>query len=181
MDLGIFFTMFFLQAIPLWIFLVPWLLSVGLAVRFRKRATVRNVCITLCIPIMLLAIPPCAVQARLRSGGRAALERRFGAFIDPDCVVKYRFVIAGLGDTCEFWKLKGVDARSCQQIIDEYNLEPLSPDPTYLPGSTNGAPWWWPNSANGYTVSEGDDGAMGSIEIWIADDHSTVYLHRFIE
>ncbi len=175
------FVILCLQAIPPWVFLVPWLLFVGLGVRFWKRPVARDICIYMGILITACAIPVCAVQAWCRTGGGTALERRFGHQIDPDCVVKYRFVIAGLGDTCEFWKLKGVDARSCQQIINEYNLEPLSPDPICLPGSTNGAPWWWPDSTKGYTVSEGDDGAMGSIEIWIAEDHSTVYLHRFIE
>jgi hypothetical protein len=170
-----------LQAIPLWVFLFPLLLSVGLAIRFWIRPVTRNVCIYMAILITVCALPVCAVQAWCRTGGGTALERRFGHLIDPDRVVKYRFVVAGIGDTCEFWKLKGVDARSCQQIIDEHNLKPVAPDPTFLPGSTNGAPWWWSDSTKGYTVSEGDDGAMGSIEIWIAEDHSTVYLHRFIE
>jgi hypothetical protein len=109
------------------------------------------------------------------------LERRFGHVIDTDHVTKYRVVIAGLEDTCEFWKLKGVNTKSCQQIIDEQNLKPVLPDPTYAPGSTNGAPWWWPDSTKGYAVSQGDDGAMGSIEIWVSKTDSTVYLYRFIE
>ncbi len=126
----VFSLLFLLQGVPLWIFLIPGIVLTAVSVRFWKRPVARNTCIAVCIPIALLAIPPCAVQAYLRTGGSAALERRFGHVIDGEHVTKYRFVIAGLGDTCEFWKLKGVDANSCQQLIDGQNLEPVSFDST---------------------------------------------------
>jgi hypothetical protein len=172
---------FLLQSVPLWIFLVPLMGVAAVGLRFRRRPVLRRTCLAMAGLIVLAAIPPVAVRVYHGTGGEAALRRRFGQVSQAGCVAKYRFVIAGLGDTREFWKLRRVDAGACEKIISDHNLVRLPEDRISYPGSMTAAPWWWPNSTTGYRVFAGDDGYMGSIEVWVPQKGASVFLYRFIE
>jgi hypothetical protein len=172
-----------LGGIPLWVFLLPLIGLAGIWIRFWNRVVLRNVCLVISLLIALAAIPFAAAQAYFQAGGGAAVERRFGGLIDAESVVKYRFV-AGFGDTVEYWKVRDIGADARQRIIAEYDLEKVPPYAVLPPGSTCGAPWWWPRSTRSYAVYKGDgrhDGYIGSVEVWVPKKGSAAYLYRFIE
>lgn len=176
----LFGPLFLLQNTPLWPFAMLLVPLVAVHVRFRHRPAMRKVTLVFTLLTLLAAVPPCAVQAYFQMGGEAALQRRFSRVFDTGCVAKYRFVIAGLGDTQEFWKLKNVGARTYRKIVDRYSLQPtLVEDAASL--NPYNLPWWWPDGIQDYTVFQGNDGTEGSVEVWVARNESTVYLYRFIE
>jgi hypothetical protein len=113
----------------------------------------------------------------------AALKDRFGDLIDANSVSRYRFVLAGIGDTLEYWQLKNVSPSVCQSLIHKYNLEKMPAVALFRPNSMLGAPEWWPISTENYVVlqGEGDRRYGGSIELWMPKNGSATYLFRFID
>ena len=174
--MGVFEVLFYLQFVPYWIFIVPLVIFISIAIHLRQRRVLKHIFLGLSILVALAAIPPCAVQAYLDSSGNEALERRFPSLVETARVRSYHRCIAGLGDTLEFWKVTRVDAQACQRIAAEGNLkvQPSSRRPLE-------APLWWPWSAKTFTVYEGGDKFGGSTEIWMAEKGSTAYLYRFTE
>lgn len=171
-----------LSRIPLWVFLIPFVILTAVCVRFWERANLRNTCIVGSALVVLAAIPVSVVQSVFpppRGGTRLAMH--FRSVIGADSIARYRYQLVGFGDTDEYWKLKNIDPNDCQRIVLKHNLKIISDDRSYSPGSLLGAPWWWPGSTKGYSVFEGDDGLLGSIEIWISKDISRVYLFKFTE
>lgn len=166
---------------PLWIFFIPLLILALTCVGFWRRARFRNACAVIGVLIALVSIPFVAVQISLRMDAGKRLEWLFGVAIDPNRVAKYRFELAGLGDTIEFWKLENVDSDECMQIVSKHNLTEVSDDKLFPPGSVGCGPWWWPRSTEGYAVFEGPDREGGSREVWVPRNGGSMYLFRFLE
>lgn len=168
----------FLSNIPVWVYLVPLIILTIICIRFWKRKVLRSACIVLCL---LIAIPFLWIQVYIRLGGDSRFESNFGNAISTNSIAKYRYFIAGFLETEEYWKLNKIDTNKCQQIILELHLEKRASNSVFPPGSIGEAPWWWPKSTEAYSIFEGDDGQLGSIEIWIPTHGSSVYFYKFTD
>jgi len=179
--LDLFILISILMNLPLWVFWFPLIVLLVVCTRCRERAIVRNACIICSVLILMIAIPACVVHLAFVPDGDSRLKTYFGNVIQPDSITRYRFQLAGLGETKDYWKLKNVDPNDCQCIIAEHNLDMAVRDRSSFPRSRPGAPWWWPSSTKGYSVFASDDGQLSRIEIWISKDSSRVYLFKFTE
>ncbi|MBN2128001.1 MAG: hypothetical protein JW741_00825 [Sedimentisphaerales bacterium] len=179
--LDLFILIGILMTLPLWVFWFPLIVLLVVCMLCRERAIVRNACIVCSVLILMIAIPASVVHLAFMPDGDSRLRTYFGNVIQPDSITRYRFQLAGLGETKDYWKLKNVDPNRCQRIIEKHSLEMAFHDKPFSPRSRAGAPWWWPNSTKGYSVFASDDGQLSRIEIWIWKDSSRVYLFKFTE
>jgi len=170
-----------LLSVPLWAFFIPLFILAAASVLFRRRPTLRKVCVALGLVVVLLSLPFAVVQACFQSDPDGRLASGFDVDAEHACVARYRFKPAGPGDTLEFWQLRRDNADVGRQIIHRNGLKMKSSDRFFRPGSVGYGPWWWPRSTQAYSVFEGEDGGGGSVEVWISHDGSRVYLHRFLE
>ena len=178
MDTLIYF--FFLRGspIPAWFTLVPIVIAiVASLVSWRRRAT-RNAFVTVgfLIAIPLLMLHLCTASAA--DDGRTRLNAHFDGVINPDGVERHRLRVVGFGDTFDFWKLKHADSNDCEQIIKKFDLEPIKLN---RPSSLMSRPWWWPKSAEPYSVYQGDNLYGDRIELWIPERGESIYLFKFTE
>ena len=167
-----------LSLIPIWLFVVPLIFWAIICIGFWKRKVIRYVSIVMCI---CTVIPFVTIQGLVRSAGEKSFESMCDNAINTNKITKYRFRLAGLEDSKQYWKLDKIDKNDCEPIIQKYKLEKLDRGTLSSVGSLMNAPWWWPKSPADYLIYEGDDGSYGSIEIWIAKKNSSVYLYKFTE
>lgn len=163
-----------LALVPLWVFLVPLAgLTVG-GFCLRKRPRARIACLVLGVPLVLVAIP-----ALLSVGSKArVLQACFGPMHGPRRIVRYRHNLVAFEDHKYYWKLTDVDRRDCDRIIQEYQLERADVDHLF---SRMSPPTWWPTSTDGYSIFAGDDGHLGTREMWVAREGASAYLFKFDE
>ena len=161
---------------PAWVSLIPLTLLTIVCICLWKQAVIRYVCIVLGI---LIAIPFLGKQVFDPTGGKIRLMTHFGRSITADNVVHYRFRLAGLGDTEDFWELN-TDANNCEKIIKKLGLKKRAPDRLFPPWSLKNAPPWWPESPDAYSIFEGSN-IDHHIELWIPTHGNSVYLYKFTE
>ena len=172
----IYMFLLFLTFIPVWVSLIPLILLTIVCVRFWKQVAIRNVCIVIGI---LIAIPFLGKQVFDPTVGRIRLKTHFGRSITADSIVHYRFRLAGLGDTMDFWEFN-TDTNNCQKIIKKFGLKKRAHDRLSPPGSLMNAPSWWPKSPEAYSIFEGSN-VYHHIELWIPTHGYSVYLYKFTE
>ena len=179
------FPLYALTAILLWVpfgvFITAIVIIALACFRFWRRERLRIALAVVGLLVTLLAIPSAAVQLSFGMAANERVESGFGVAIAPDRVAKYRFTLAGLGDTMEFWKLKNTDGSNCMTIVSKNGLTMRSSERLLPPGSVEDGPWWWPNSTQGYSVFEGEDTEGGTMEVWIPRNGTSAYLYRFLE
>jgi hypothetical protein len=173
-----FIVLFILALMPLWVFLIPLIPLVIGAVGLRKHTRARGVCIVLTALVIAAALPAVAREFLTIGAPEKALEAHFGTTIPAHCIVKYKHHLVGLEDHNHHWKLTGVDIGKCNEVIQKYGLKPADGEHLF---SRFRAPKWWAKSKDDYRIFEGDDGHLGSREIWVPKEGSTVYLFKFTE
>ena len=165
----------YLPFMPVWVYLIALILLAIIFARYWKRRALRAVCIVIGL---LIVIPLLGLRMYGPNSGRGRLKTHFGSVIASSSVVHHRFVWAGFGDTCDFWKLRSIDASNRQQIIEKFNLEPTRDE---SPFSLMNPPSWWPKSTGPYSVFDADDRYGDRIELWVPKEGSSVYLFKFSE
>ena len=173
-----FILAYFFIVILLGLLSVPILMLASVCGFLGRQTGRRNTYVAIALLIAVVSVPLVAAWALCRMDPEKRLRFGFGVTFEPCKVAKYRHRQAGFEDTVEFWKLAYANRADCMQVISNHNLTQFSTSP---PAGMPGSPSWWPTSTHGYSVFEGPDDQGGSMEVWIPQSGSTVYLQRFME
>ena len=177
-----FFIVFFfwmavllLSLLPVWLLLIPPSLSLLACIRLWKRRRLRNASLVLCF----LTVMPLGVGVSETLCGKVTLKMCFGSVVPASSVVRYRFSLAGIGETKHYWQLQDINEHEGYAIVQQLDLEPIGAGES--PFGAFRLPDWWPTSREGYILFEGRHGSGGTTEFWQAEAGSKAYLFRFME
>lgn len=151
-----FILVYLLMVVLLGLACVPIILLASVC-GFLGRRTGRNTYVVTTLLIAVALVPLVGAWTLLRNDPEERLMFGFGVTFEPCKVAKYRYTLAGLGDTVEYWRLKYANPTDCMQVISDHNLTPIIADSSFSTGSMRGCPSWWPKSTQGYSVFEGLD------------------------
>ena len=164
-----------LSLLPVWLLLIPPSLSFLLCIRLWKQRRLRNASLVLCF----LTVMPLGVSVSETFCGKVSLKMCFGSVVPAGSVVRYRFNMAGIGETRHYWELEDIDEYKGHAVIQQLDLEPIEAGESLF--SIFRPPDWWPTSREGYTLFEGRDSSGRATEFWQAEISSKAYLLRFTE